>query len=246
MRTLFYKGYERITEKERDEILELFGDEPYNTFEYVETNDSLDVHPELAEVIFLIENDRRLNERFDSLIERIKRTSPKLTPSSSYYSTSVEHNICRSLMVDAVIKFNKETESNVNVSDLWCEIHRYFGLPYETYIQGALKKARRNTRNIPEPTEKFNWKDYFDYERGYGYDTNDCYLEYHIKVKNCYGFSIDQKKHSYYKQFPYLGKLYYVYDKKYIQIYVYDKANRHWAVNNVIQALIKDNLIELD
>lgn len=242
MRTLYYRNCERITEKERDEMIDLFGEHIFNTFNYFDTNNALDIHPELAPLIFTIENNCALNERHDLLIKRIKENLPDLTPSTSYYSISVEHNLCNKLINEAWQLLIKDEEYNVDIWRYQGEIYRYYGLPYKPKYKKEIEKARKNIAEVTKPKKFYDWECYFSNDKTYSSDVNDSYLEYYIKLKSC-SYLFKGEKETIYKEFPYLGKVYWT--GEYLQIYVYDKANRHWAVNNVIKYLIKNKLIQL-
>lgn len=248
MRTLFFKNTERITEQDRDDMIKYFGENPWNEFDYVETFDDLDVHPETAPILYCIHNSQRLNEREEILTKRIKTNLAKggLTPSTSYYSRSVEHNLIEKLVIDArdILKMGEGVECVIN----WYEIFRYYGLEYGSLYKKDLEKAREKTNLIKKPKKFYDWQCYFTKDQTYSNQGNSCYLEYHIDVKSCSSELRNLNGNgTIYKKFPYLGKLYYTsVCGEYLQLYVYDQADRHWAVNNVLDYLVKEGLIKLN
>ena len=248
MKTLFFKDTERITKEDHEDLIKFFGESPWNQVNEVETIDDLDVHPDAAPFLHCIQNNERLVEREEKLIKRIKTKLENggLTSSSSYYSESVEHNLIDKLVIDAkeILIREEGFEGVIN----WYEIYRYYGLPYRhTLYKDALRKARKKTSLIKKPKKFYDWRSYFTKEQTYESDPNSCYLQYHIDVEYCSSQLWDLNGNgTIYHEFPYLGKLYYTsVCGSYLQVFVYDCADRHWAVNNVLDYLIKKGLIKL-
>lgn len=247
MKTLFFRDTERISKQDHEDLIKFFGDNNWNQVNEVETFDDLDVHPDSAPILYCIQNNERLNEREENLIKRIETNLANggLTPSVSYYSKSVEHNLMEKLVIDAKEILIREEDFKGVIN--WYEIHRYYGLHYGTLYKDALRKARKKTKLIKKPKKFYDWRSYFTKEQTYESDANSTYLQYHIDVDDC-NFQLRDLNGNgtIYHQFPYLGKLYYTsVCGSYLQIFVYDQADRHWAINNVLDYLIKKGLITL-
>jgi len=250
MKALYYRGEIRVDKKTEKEIKKYFTNKHYNWFKEVEVHDEFDCLPELAPIFYTIQCNQELNERSEALIERIKKTKPKgYTPSSSYYSYSVESNLMLKLVNDARRLLIAEEGHEVNTYHSVHDFYRYYDMEdlwlHNSDIHQQLKKARTYCANITKPEVFYDWISPFSGKKTFGISSaTSSYKLYHVATKDTSLWRLDDAINTIYNKFPYLGKLYDTYDG-YVQIYVYDHFHRHWAVNNVIHELKERGMLEL-
>ena len=224
---IYYRGTELITKSEWDRIKTLWGIKPYMYIEEhpVDHNYGTGL-ADVTNILAFIQCDRVLNERESQLRERISKKGGKLTPSSGYYSTSVEHNLLQKLIVDAKQKYNVEVEASEQINNLpWAEFYRLFNLPYKGILTKVIEQEKLIDL-IPEPKIEYEFESHYPVHS----DSESSYKHYYIKWnKTCNKFP--------YKEHPYVGKVHYCSGDGYVQIYVYDQTNRDLALQHVLNWL---------
>lgn len=236
MDCIYYRGEELVSDNEQRLIESLFGDSKrniYNTFNRLYFDSSFDTALHLSiEVLATIQNTQSLNSRDDQLRERILKG---LTPSKSYGSKSVEHNLLCKLVQDALTEFNKMVEPSDIIQSYqlsWNDLYRIYTLPYEGIISKALAEKRK-CDDIPEPEIIYEYEEHWNNHN----DPNSTYKHYYIKpTDKINSYSLRYKSGDAYTKLPFLGKMYFstLFDENYWQIYVHDYANRDWALQNVL------------
>ena len=238
---------ELITKADLKRIHKVWGDkQPYNIIEQREEDHNYGSGlPIVTEIMAVIQCNRNLNERQSAIEARIKKG---LTRSQGRSFTYVEQNLVWDLIEDAKKLFVKEggnlreafgyPETDrpyiYNYALPYREFFRLFGLPFNS-IMDKVKECEEKIGNISKPENTYKVKHKYSCSR----DQQGVYKQYYIKGDL-------GKKGSFVKTgLPYVGKLYQGYDMDYIQIYVYDFCDRNWALQNVIDYLVKNNMITL-
>lgn len=230
--------------------------QPYNQIVEVEIDQNYGTAiPIVTELMAVIQCDRRLNERQAQLEERIKRG---LTPSTAYYSDYVEANLLFKLVTDARDLFVKEggnlreafghpDDGKAHSTLLpFGEFRRLFGLPYQS-IMKKVAECEAKIGEIERPKEIRKLK----YDLSYDGDQQSVFKQYYLKGTL---YSRGRTK----IDLPYVCKVFQSYDgyraystgqqyvkEDYIQVYVYDYYGRNWALQNVVEYLVKNKMIKL-
>ncbi len=219
MKAAYFRGNVYLSESDANRIKAIWEQE-YKSIQFkeIDNNTGTGIH-ELTELLYTIWNNNRLNERETAIIERIKKTLPKgLTPSSGYYSHSVEGNLLNKLFLDAYHEFCKITDEPFEISHIsFNEILRLYGMPIRNRnrsesesIIDKVAEVEKYISLIGEPKKIIEYESYYPTVRDFGSGLK-CY---YIKGK------FDYKPGNIYKEFPFLGKLHQCHD--YFQLNVYD------------------------
>lgn len=234
---------ELLTAKDKRRIERLWGkNHPWNYFETadIDHNYGTGIH-KVTNVLAIIQCDQKLNERASILIERIKKGLKRSTSRGGF--EYVEQNVAWEIVADAINIHNKtvEKEDQYNTySFAYREIFRWFGLPYKSLME-KVSEQETDIKVIPKPERTYKVKFNLD-----GNDPDSSYKCYYVKGQLSYSAQYDNVKKTMYRKFPYLGKLHQSsLDKGFIQIYVYDYSNRHWALQNIIDYLVRSHNISL-
>ena len=118
------------------------------------------------------------------------------------------------------------------------EMKRLYNIPIKNGVIHEMDEEERKIGIIPKPETTIIAK--------YTLEQDQCttYKRYYVEGKLSYKFNSLENNKSMYKMFPYLGKLYWS-PKDYFQLYVYDYKNRNWAMQNILNYLVKNHLVEL-
>jgi hypothetical protein len=232
-------------------LVKVWGTEnkPYNHMEELEFDDSFNTAlPMVIDVLATIQNDRRLNERENELMERIKKGCKESKPTYRGGSKTVEAGMLCKLVNDAVDLFNKEFEEKINLYKFpMKEMYRIYSIPF-TSIMDNVKKDEEKIGKIEKPKIIHNVKYQFPVSKEG--DQQSTYKYYYIKGKLGlpYCLSYCTEKAAIYKMFPFLGKLHQSRFGKYeyFQLYVYDYEKRDWAMQTVINYLVKNKMVTLE
>jgi len=260
---IYYRLGERetelISESDLKRIEKVWGkpntDRPYNRVEMVEEDQNYGTGLHIVtELMSVIQCDRRLNERSDALEQRIKKG---LTRSKAYGVKYVEENLLLALIQDAKEQFLKdggnlreafgmEQDDKKYIPSLpYKEFFRLFGVPYKS-VMDEVKECEEKIGDIPKP-KKLNK---INYTVGY-IGQCDSYKLYSVKG------TLSRRGTFVKTGLPYVGKVYQGHDgfpayangkfveEKHIQIYVYDQADRDWALQNVVNYLLDNQMITL-
>lgn len=241
----YYRSEELFTSSEVKLLTKLWGTSKsgqiYNHFEDYYWNDSFQTGlMNSINLMSVIQNDRLLNKREASLIQRIADCNGKFTQSKArgadYTYDSVESNLLYDLFYDAYQKGGLGEQSFKWYDFSMMDIKRIYGLPYKS-IKTKMKNAVELLSTIPEPTHEYEYKLYY------------CSQDPHSSYKT-YGIILPKKYASYnriysnrwiYDKYPGLvGKVYYAtcFEPNYWQIYVYDYRRSDRMLQNVLHDLI--------
>lgn len=239
---------ELISAKDLKRIHRVWGKRPYNftdTF-YEDHNYGTGLHI-VTELMATMQNTQRLNERMNSLKERIKKG---LTPSKSRFCKYVEEGLLFELIQDAKEQFikdggsMKEGEDSNKIHYIQIptkEFMRLFNLPYKS-VMDEVKKSEEEIGIISKPDKIRKVK----YSVGYSSQCGS-YKLYNVKGKLNYEFQYGDGKKKAYEKFHFLGKLHQsMFGENNIQIYLYDQAHRNWGLQNVVDFLVKKRAITLN
>lgn len=235
---------EALTPSQKKRLVRVWGTKgkPYNHFETLDIDYSYKtgLH-KVTEILATIQCNERLNNRLDELLERIKTKGFK--ESKNTYvgdSKTVEAGIMCKIVFDAIELFNKDSDEKIdNYNFPMREIYRIHSIPYKG-IMDKVKKSEENIGVIEKPKKIYDIK----YDLSYSGDQQSSYKFYYVKGELRYSFR-DSTKKTAYDKFPYLGKLYDVSEHGYVQIYVYDYFKSDWALQNVVDYLIKEKSLTL-
>jgi hypothetical protein len=256
-RPSFGRETEIIPESFVKRIRKVWGNQPYNQIEErVMDHNYGSGLPIVTEIMATIQCDRRLNERQAQLEERIKKG---LTKSRAMGMQYVEEKILLELIYDAKTLFVKDggdlweafgVEKNGKKYDFalpYKEFFRLFGLPYNS-IMDKVEKSEEEIGEIEKP-KKFRDIKYQVDKMG---NQQSSYKYYYVKGK------LHNRSTFVQTGLPYVGKVYQSYDgyrarsygqeyvtEEWIQIYVHDYHNRNWALQNVVDYLLKKKMITL-
>jgi hypothetical protein len=234
---IYYRGEELITPNDLKRMRKLWGDTPYNWVVElpIDHNTDTGIH-DVTEILYTIWNDPKLNKRSDELINRI---SKGLTRSKSYGIDYVEETLLKKLVTDAVDEFNKISDEKIERYNFpFMEMKRLYNIPTKNGVIHKMDESESYIGDIPKPETTIIAK--------YTLEQDQCstYKKYYVEGKLNYKFKSEDR--SMYKMFPYLGKLYMGFSgKEYFQLYVYDYKNRNWAMQNILNYLVKNDLVEL-
>lgn len=252
-RPFFGLQAELLTESDVKRIHRVWGDnQPYNKIAALaEDHNYGSGLPSVTEIMATIQCDRRLNERQAEIEARIKKG---LTRSKGRQFEYVEQKLVWDLIEDAkalFIKENFETSRHVTMREKlfgeqepstsdhnlpYKEFFRLFGLPYKS-VMDKVKECEEKVGEISKP-EKFHDIN-FKWPVSYDGDQQSVFKHYYVKG------DLSKKGEFIKTGLPYACKVYQGYSMDYIQIYVYDFHGRNWALQNVVNYLLENNLIEL-
>jgi hypothetical protein len=153
------------------------------------------------------------------------------------------------LVTDANEQLLKDGEKQVRTYECMSDFYRYYGiydLCWDSSLQRDLKDSRMKTANIPKPEKFYDYVDVFSGTKQCG-DRDQCssYKMYYIAVKDTSYALLREDLKGIYNRHLYLGKCYLPHDEDYLQLYVYDYANRNWSVNNVLHELKQGGHLKL-
>lgn len=161
-----------------------------------------------------------------------ERIAKGLTISRGYYGGYVEENILHKLIIDAIYELEATTDEKVDYHiypDK--EFKRLFNIPYES-VMVKVRECEKKIGVIPEPERKIEYIK----ESESVCDQCSCYQLNYIKVDHV-PYSLnwkDEEKKRLYNIFPFLGKVYYCSDGKYMQVYLYDYHNSTKGLETVL------------
>lgn len=242
----YYRSKELFTSDEVKLLTKLWGTsksgQPYNHFEEYHWDDSWQtglLHS--INLMAVIQNDRQLNQRETSLIQRIADCNGKFTQSKArgadYKYDSVESNLLWELFYDAHQKGGLGEQSfkwyDFPKEDIW----RIYGLPYKS-LKIKMQQEVELLSTIPEPTHIYEYKLYYC-----GQDPHSSYKTYGIILPEKYAtYNRIYYNRWIYDKYPGLvGKVHYAtcFKPNYWQIYVHDYRGSNRMLQNVLHDLIK-------
>lgn len=223
---------------------------PYNNTDLREANSGFNTGLNIVvELMATIENTSHLNTRHIQLQERIKKG---LTPSKGSNYNFVEQNLLAQIIYDARTSFERQggdLRQAFGVLPIeeggpyyfrdgipMKEFFRIYGLPYYS-VMDKVKECETKVGIIPKPTTIHKLK--HKYPMSYDGDQSSVFKHYYIKG------DLTSKGKFIQTSLPYVCKVYQGYDMDYVQIYVYDLFGRNWAIQNVVDYLVKHELIDL-
>ena len=220
MKALYYRDHELIKPEDLELLRKVWGNTPFVFVNehIIDENSGSGLHL-ATELMLVIQTTERLFNRSEALKQRIAKG---LTYSRSHLWTYVEEHLLSDLMEDAIRELEATTDIVVRFNDYpRKEILRLYNLPYES-VMVKVREHEKKIGVIPEPPREIEYLEYFDGEDFC--DQCSAYQEHHIKVDSV-PYSIqwsNEDKRRLYKLFPFLGKVYYVRESGYLQVYLYD------------------------
>lgn len=240
---------ELLTEEQYKRFCDVFNEkDSYNKFEFLEEfHDSGSGIHKVNNIMLTIQSTAKLNAEDKKIRERLEKRKGKVTPSKVNYigNACVEAGLIFSLVDKAIQEINicSEPEDRIHRGIPHKELLRLYGIPYKGIMQ-KVEKAEKEIQSITEPVHRYELKyHYTGSDSTSAFQTNGILVKF--KVYSHYTFNAKVKE--LYKKFPYIGKVYYFDSNstKFLELNVYDKHGRDWAVQNVIHELVQMDLIEL-
>lgn len=226
----YYYGRDLIyTPEDRATIVKLFGEHEYMFHKHWFDESFNTGLPDVLNLLAVIQNTPRLNERDTALQERIAKG---LTYSTAYYSNYVEENLLIKLVNDARTEYNKCVENTDRINSISVsEFFRIYGIPHKS-VYTTIEESIKKIGEIPEPPQRYDVKFHWPMFK----DGQTVFKEYYIEEEKFHWLRFNKEgAKQFYSKHPYLAKLYHAED--YIQVYVYDYHTSDNALQNVLHSL---------